>query len=93
MIQQWFQRIGQAGQIPIHQLPLQRNGGGGNNHRAVGFLGVGDGGHQIGQRFTGARASLHGKMPLGLQCCGDGLGHGDLARSSRAAQCRDCGGE
>ena len=22
MIQQWFQRVGQAGQVPIHQLPL-----------------------------------------------------------------------
>ena len=55
----------QRGQVFVHQLLLQRHGGGGNQHPRAPCQRHMDGGYAVGQRFTHPRARLDdGQRPL-----------------------------
>ena len=76
---------GQGGQVLVHQLLLQRHGGGGDQHPRAARQRHRDRGHAVGQRLAHARAGLHhGNRALGqgivvLQLAqlrlAEGLGH------------------
>ena len=65
----------------------------GHHHRFVGGHGAGDRRHQVGERFAGAGAGLHGQMFAGVEGVGDGLGHLDLTAALAPAERGDRGGE
>src|SRR5690606_20444576 len=85
---EWFrQGLRQPGQIPVHQLPLEGDGGGGDHHRAPGADRVPQAGHQIGQGFPGARTGLDREMAFGLDGIVDRGHHGHLTRALLTAEC------
>ncbi len=69
-------RLDQAGQVALHELVLQGQGGGGDDHPAV----VDQGRHEVAQRLAGAGAGLDEQVLLRLQRARDGLGHLHLTR-------------
>jgi hypothetical protein len=76
--EQRLEREGQARQVTVDQLALQRDGGRGHQHRGLGGHRVPYGRDQVGQRLPGTGAGLDGKVLTGLDGSLNGLGHRDL---------------
>ncbi|SHS14313.1 Uncharacterised protein [Mycobacteroides abscessus subsp. abscessus] len=86
------QRLSEAGEIAVHELALQRNGGRRYHHRGGLLDGVRKCGHQVCQGFTGAGTGLDHQMLTAVQGVLDGGGHGELSGTFSAAEGRDGGG-
>jgi hypothetical protein len=74
-------RVGESGQVVVHQLGLQGEGGGGDHHRPVHQQRR----HQIRQRLAGAGAGLHQQVLTRLRGPRHGIGHPLLAGAFDAA--------
>ena len=79
--QLWLHRLGQPGQVVVHQLMLQREGGRGDHHRS----GDQQRRHQVGERLSGARAGLDQQMFALAGGLADRGGHGLLPVPGDAA--------
>ena len=88
-----FRRLGEAGEVAVDELALQRDGGRGDDDRGVLLDGVVDRGHQVGQRLAGAGARLHGHVLAGGDRRAHGLRHRVLAFPAGAPDGGDGGFE
>ena len=82
-----MQRVHRARQVPLHELPLERQGG----RRHDDPLPVGERGHQVAERLSGTGARLDQQMGAVVDGLLDGFGHGHLARALRTADGCDGG--
>ena len=85
--QQRVQCLDGARKITLHELALQRQGGG-RDHDA---LPVRERGHQVPERLSGAGACLDQQVGAVVDGGGDGFGHGHLAGALRTADGCDGG--
>ncbi len=85
--QQRVQRVHRAGQVPLHELPLEGERRGGDHHAFA----VREGRHQIAEGLAGAGARLHQQVGVVVHGLGDGFGHGDLSGALRTAYGGDGG--
>ncbi len=85
--QQRVQGVDGARQVPLDELALEGEGGGGHDHS----LPVGEGGHEIAEGLSGAGAGLDQQMRAVVDRVRDGLGHGHLAGALRTADGGDGG--
>ncbi|TWH41944.1 hypothetical protein L612_004200000200 [Rhodococcus rhodochrous J38] len=79
--------VGESRQVALDELPLQRDGRGGDHHGAARLHRVPDTRHEIGQRLTGTRAGLYGEVFAGVDAVRDGRGHRQLVAPLLTAQC------
>ena len=70
-----LERVRKARQVALHQLALQRERGGGDDHRGVVGLRVAHRGHEVGEGLAGTCAGLHREVALRVQCARHGLSH------------------
>ncbi len=82
-----MERVDRAGQVALDQLALEGQGRGGHDDS----LSVCQRGHQVPQRLSGAGAGLDQEMGTAVDGFLDGLGHGHLAGTLRAADGCDGG--
>ena len=80
------QRIGQAWQIAVDQLPLQRDGGCGDDDGLPRFDRVPNARHEVGERLAGARACLHSEVLAGIDRMRHRRGHRQLIATFLAAE-------
>ncbi|CAM5391554.1 hypothetical protein SVIOM74S_09604 [Streptomyces violarus] len=83
--QQGVQRLDRSRQVALHQLALERQGGGRDDHT----LPVRERGHQIAQRLAGAGAGLDQQVGAVVDRLRDGFGHGHLTGALRTADGSD----
>ena len=82
-----MERLHRAGQVPLDQLALEGQGGRRDHHP----LPVGQGGHEVAERLSGAGARLDEQMGGVVDGRGDGFGHGHLTGPLGAAHGGDGG--
>ncbi|CAD5936711.1 conserved protein of unknown function [Streptomyces sp. KY75] len=85
--QQRVQGLHRARKVPLHQLPLEGEGGRGHDDP----LPVRQRGHQVAEGLARAGAGLDEQVGLVVDRLGDGLGHGGLAGALRTADGGDGG--
>ncbi len=83
--QQRVQRVDGPRKIALHELPLERQGGGRHDDP----LPVGERGHEVAERLSGAGARLDQQVGAVVDGTRDGFGHGRLAGALRAADSSD----
>ncbi len=76
-----MQRVDRARQVALHELALEREGGG-RDHDP---LPVRERGYEVAERLSGAGACLDQQMGTVVDRLRDGFGHGHLAGALRAA--------
>src|SRR6185312_7915776 len=91
--EQSLQRFGEARQVALDKLALQRDRRGGNHYRTIGFNGACNRRHKIGKGLAGTRAGLYGEMLAYVKGLRDGLGHRDLSGPLVAAKSVDGSGQ
>jgi hypothetical protein len=88
------QRVGQPRQVAVDQLALQRDGGGGDHHRAVlASRGELERGHQVRERLAGPGAGLNREVRAVAHRVPDGLRHPALPVPLGAADRGHGGGQ
>lgn len=80
-----MQCVDRARQVALHELTLEREGGGRHDHT----LPVRERGHEVAERLSGAGAGLNQQMGAVVDRLRDGFGHGHLAGALRTADGSD----
>ena len=88
-----FERLGQARQVAVDELPLQGDRRGRHHHRGVLGDRVPHRGDEVGQRLAGSGASLDRQVLAGLDRVVHCLGHRDLPGALGPRDARDRGAE
>jgi hypothetical protein len=87
--EQRLERLRDPGEVPVHELALQRDRGGGDDDRGVPDHRVPDRRDEVGQGLPRARAGLHREVLAAGQRLADGLRHRVLPLAARATDRRD----
>src|SRR5690606_23031618 len=87
------ERVDEPRQVPLDELPLERDGRRGDHDGPPGLRRVPDRGDQVGERLAGAGARLHGEVLRIAHRLPDGLGHLDLTGALHPAEAAHGDGE